>query len=656
MDINLLELSAALADRQLIPHFQPIVELRTGKISGFEVLTRWDHPIHGAFLPGNLIQLAENNGLIQEVADQVFSQAFSLVAAMSEPLRLSVNLSPVQFGYDGLARQIEEMAALAGLPLDRLTIEITESAILSDLARADLVAHELKELGCRLSLDDFGTGYSSLAHLQALPFDELKIDRSFVTNMTTSRRSRKIIASIIGLGHSIGLNTVAEGVETEKKADMLFWLGAEHGQGWHYGRPSPFHAIRTMVTAAPRPVAARIAGPGKDWAIHSFEAFPTQRLAQLQAIYDGAPVGLCFLDCNLRYISINQRLADMNGESIDVHLRSSVQEILGDFYPTVEPFFTRALQGEATLNVEMQRPRRDRDDIGWVMTNFQPAFDEADEVIGISLSVMDITDHKKAQLELKESEALKQQLIELSQQVPWAMDADGSHLQIGSEWKEDGGDNSRETQNLSWSDALHPEDLTPAIQTIQSALSTGKQIDMECRIQSPNGEWRWKRSRALARFGASGEITRWHGNIEDIHERKCAENEARKAANVMRALLKSVPVAVVIGEGGRRLVHQNDSAPPEQVGFLDWVPTAFGMEAVAPVQAERLPSGVQELAPKKLPTSLAFVGPSIGRLARRRRGFPKGLRFVDDLDFAQSERQRLSAMLEEFATHHINSR
>ena len=520
VNTTLTELSQALSDGELVPYFQPIVELRSGRLSGFEVLARWQHPIHGALLPENLIELAEANGLIAEVSRQIFTKAFSQVAAVAEPLRLSVNLSPVQLGYYDLVQQIEGMASSSGFPLNRLTIEITESALLSDLTRSQEIARELKQLGCRLSLDDFGTGYSSLAHLHALPFDELKIDRSFVSKMTNRRESRKIIAAIIGLGHSLGMCTVAEGIETEEQADMLLWLGSELGQGWHYGRPAPFHAICAMVAEPPRPAAAGLPGPGADWAVSSLEAYPTQRLAQLQAIYDGAPVGLCFLDRGLRYISINQRLAEMHGSSIASHLGKTVQEMLPETYPKLESYLLRALKGEAIAGYEVPLPRHGSEDAGWFLVSYQPAFDEADDVIGISISVMDITDQKQAREELQEREFQHRQLVELNQQIPWTMDAAGNDLQMSSKWVRTVSATIDQTRNLGWLEALHPDDLKPTIRKMKIALRTGERIDMEYRVQSTDGEWRWMRSRGLPRFGPNGEITRWYGSVEDIHEKK----------------------------------------------------------------------------------------------------------------------------------------
>jgi PAS domain S-box-containing protein len=294
---------------------------------------------------------------------------------------------------------IRAMTEAAGFPLERLTIEITESALLDNLAQARRAAHELKAMGCKLALDDFGTGYSSLGHLQALPFDEVKIDRSFVMNMTHTRQSRKIVAAIIGLGHSLGLITLAEGIETEEQAEMLLCLGCQLGQGWLYGRAEAADTIPNMVAAKPHAVSTGVVELlGYKFRASSLEAHPTQRLAQLQAIYDGAPVGLSFLDRNLCYVSINRRLAEMNGIPVADHIGRSVKEMYPQWFSNYEPYLRRALQGEAITGVEVPRPsrRRDQPDIT-TLVSYQPAWDEAEEVVGVSVAVTDITDIKRAQ-------------------------------------------------------------------------------------------------------------------------------------------------------------------------------------------------------------------------------------------------------------------
>jgi PAS domain S-box-containing protein len=229
-----------------------------------------------------------------------------------------------------------------------------------------------------------------------LPFDVLKIDRSFISSMTNTRESRKIVAAIVGLGHSLGLITIAEGVETEQQAETLLMLGCEIGQGWLFGKAVPGNEIPNLIAACPLAISAGLSTPGGGWAISSLEALPSQRLAQLQAIYDGAPVGLCFLDRNLRYVSINQRLADMNGKPAASYMGRSVKEMVPESFKALEPFLLRALQGESFSEVEGPRPPKKPGESPWTaLLSYQPALDEGDEVIGISVAVIDITEHKR---------------------------------------------------------------------------------------------------------------------------------------------------------------------------------------------------------------------------------------------------------------------
>jgi PAS domain S-box-containing protein len=377
-------------------------------------------------------------------------------------------------------------------------------------------------MGCRLALDDFGTGYSSLGHLQALPFDELKIDRSFVMSMTNTRQSRKIVAAIIGLGKSLGLITLAEGVETAEQAEMLLCLGCQFGQGWLYGRPSTAKAIPDMIAAEPRAVSSgRPELLGYEFRASSLEAMPTQRLAQLQAIYDGAPVGLSFLDRNLCYVSINRKLAEMNGFPVVDHLGRSVKEMFPEWFPYYEPSLRRALQGEGVTGVEIQRPGLRPGQRGTtIMASYQPAFDEGGEVIGVSVAVTDITDKKRAQEALQESDDGYRFVFELNSQVQWILDAQGNLLQMSSRWEETTGQTKERTCNLGWLDVVHPEDVGPTMKAMRSSLSTGQPINTEYRVKTIDGRWRWMRSRGAPCYGPSGEILRWYGSVEDISEHR----------------------------------------------------------------------------------------------------------------------------------------
>jgi PAS domain S-box-containing protein len=529
MLVKLLDVRQALESEAVVPCFQPIVELRTGNLAGFEVLARWQHPSLGLILPENFIALAEENGLIGELTHQILSKSFLAATGLPEPLFLAVNVSPIQLQYVSLPRQIYHAAWDYGFPLRRLTVEVTESALVNNLERARKIATELKDMGCELALDDFGTGYSSLTHLQSLPFSKLKVDRSFVGSMTEKRGSRKIVAAVVGLGHSLDMMTVAEGVETEEQADILLWLGCELAQGWLYGRPMPAEHIPDMIAAAPRKLSPQFSTSRDGMTISSLEAMPAQRSAQLQAIYDGAPVGLCFLDKNLRYVSINQRLADLNGAPVVAHIGRTVQELIPKLFPRVQPFLERALKGEIIEDLEVLKPSPKPGEADLtVHSSYQPAFDEAHEVIGVSVAIMDITQRKRTENALRETEEDRRCIVELSPQIPWSFDANGNLLEISSRWEQLTGMSCERARNLGWLQALHPEEMAPTMKALKESLNTGVPIDIVHRVKTVNGRWKWLRARGSPSYGPSGKIVRWYGGCEDIDEFKEMEEVLHK--------------------------------------------------------------------------------------------------------------------------------
>ena len=230
--------------------FQPLVKIKTGQLVGFEALTRWNHCEIGAVSPGTFIPIIQSSGLTSLFTKTQLQVTFSATSLLSRTLRLSMNLSPQQLLDGSLPEQVAAAAAAAGLSLDRLTIEITERALQEDLDRVQAACRSFKQMGClRLSLDDFGTGHSSLFHLQAAPFDELKVDRSFILRMRQDSASRKIVAAVVGLGKSFALDTVAEGVETAEQAAVLCEVGCVYAQGWLYGMPAPAETIPDMAAA-----------------------------------------------------------------------------------------------------------------------------------------------------------------------------------------------------------------------------------------------------------------------------------------------------------------------------------------------------------------------------------------------------------------------
>ncbi len=246
------ELRRAIADDAIVPHFQPVVEIDTGRLVGVEMLARWPHPIRGMVPPGEFIPIAEDLGLIGPLTDRLLRRACRAAAKWPAPLALACNVSPVQLRDPALPAMVRAVLEETDFPAGRLELEVTESALVGDLALARTLLDQLKGLGVRLSLDDFGTGYSSLRHLQSLPFDKLKIDASFVGAMTADKESQKIVAAVVGLGHSLGLSTVAEGIETEQTAALLRDLGCDLGQGWLFGRPDSADQIDALLREATR--------------------------------------------------------------------------------------------------------------------------------------------------------------------------------------------------------------------------------------------------------------------------------------------------------------------------------------------------------------------------------------------------------------------
>ncbi len=240
------ELRQAVADDAVVPHFQPLIDLDTGHLVGVEMLARWPHATRGMVSPAEFIPLAEDSGLIGPMTVSLMRQACRAAADWPSHVTLACNLSPMQLRDPGLPATVANVLAETGFPAARFELEVTESALVGDLALARRLLDEIRALGVRLALDDFGTGYSSLRHLQVLPFDKLKIDQSFIGAMATDKESAKIVSAVVGLGHSLGLSTVAEGVETEEVAGLVRGLGCDIGQGWLFGRPVPAHRIAAL--------------------------------------------------------------------------------------------------------------------------------------------------------------------------------------------------------------------------------------------------------------------------------------------------------------------------------------------------------------------------------------------------------------------------
>jgi diguanylate cyclase (GGDEF)-like protein len=244
------DLRSAIVRGELAVYYQPQATIG-GEVVGFEALARWKHPVRGMVSPAEFIPLAEESGLIIPIGEWILREACREAASWPRPLRIAVNLSPVQFRHGDLPSLVFSVLLETGLAPDRLEVEITEGVLIDDFARAVAILRQLKTLGVRIAMDDFGTGYSSLSYLQSFPFDKIKIDQAFIANLERSPQSAAIIRAVIGLGRGLELPIVAEGVENNAQLAFLAREACNEVQGYLIGRPEPIETYSGLVGRAP---------------------------------------------------------------------------------------------------------------------------------------------------------------------------------------------------------------------------------------------------------------------------------------------------------------------------------------------------------------------------------------------------------------------
>jgi diguanylate cyclase (GGDEF)-like protein len=254
------DLRKALPAGEFELYYQPVVNLASNEISGFEALIRWNHPEKGMVAPAAFIPLAEEIGFIVPIGEWVIRQACATAAQWPGDLHVAVNISAVQFRSPGLMQVIVGALAASGLQPTRLEIEITETVLLQNKETTLALLHQLRALGIRIAMDDFGTGYSSLTYLQCFPFDKIKIDRSFVKDITENTGSLNIVRAVAALANGMGMTATAEGVETSEQLDKITSEGCTEMQGYLFSRPLPVHEIERLFLSGrePRKVPGRI--------------------------------------------------------------------------------------------------------------------------------------------------------------------------------------------------------------------------------------------------------------------------------------------------------------------------------------------------------------------------------------------------------------
>ena len=250
------DLRQALVDGGFEIHYQPLVDLKRDEVTGCEALLRWRHPERGMISPADFIPVAEDTGLIVELGEWVLRTACAEAATWPDHIRLAVNVSPVQLKCPTLALKIAGALAASGLAANRLELEITEAVLIRDDETALAILHQLRAIGIRIALDDFGTGYSSLSYLKRFPFDKIKIDRCFVSDIAEIDGSSVIVQAVVNIAAAGNMTTTAEGVETSEQKEMLRALGCTEMQGYLFSAAKPGPEVRRLFGPRDESVAA----------------------------------------------------------------------------------------------------------------------------------------------------------------------------------------------------------------------------------------------------------------------------------------------------------------------------------------------------------------------------------------------------------------
>ncbi len=241
------DMRAGIAKGEFVPFFQPLIDLSTRELVGFEALARWRSPTRGFLEAEQFIDVAESTGLIGPLTMSVIEQALKDARGWPSHLKIAVNISPAQFRDGRLAEHIIKLLTATGFPTHRLEIEITEAALLEDRNQVLTIIRSLKNVGISVTLDDFGTGYASLAQVNSLPLDRIKIDKSFISTVVKSEQTAAIVNTIASLGHQLNVPITAEGVESEQVRTELKRLGCSEAQGWLFGRAVSADSVRTFL-------------------------------------------------------------------------------------------------------------------------------------------------------------------------------------------------------------------------------------------------------------------------------------------------------------------------------------------------------------------------------------------------------------------------
>jgi PAS domain S-box-containing protein len=514
-------IAGAVQFGHVYPVFQPIVHLLTMRTVGFEVLARWTDAELGEVPPVEFIPAAHDKALLPVLTCKLIRAACLAAHGWQEDCYLAFNVPPSLLQDPQAMGLMVDAISETGFPFSRVRIEMTEAELIEDETAVRQGVQSLKALGMKVVLDDFGTGFSSLVRLNEFDFDEIKIDGGFVRRLEVDADSRKIVAAVVGLGHSLEMPVVAEAVETSEQAAFLRRLGCDFVQGWWLGRPVSAEAVPTLL--GNRITAGR--------AQQGLQLSPFHRQYHLQALYESAPVGLCFIDTGKRHQSANQAFCRMIGKESEQVVGKAIQEVYTpEIAVLVERMVEGSLDGSSGESIEFKFP--DRPEV-WLVYH-HPVQDESGCLLGLSVVSVDITERKQAERALRDSEQNYRHCVELSPTVMWIAEPSGA-LSYISPMVDEPPLRTLQERIEAWYARMDVEDRLRVRAEWLAWLPGRGVFETRFRIQWPQGAWRWVRSRARPHL-ADGELVRWYGTFSDITrevelQARVRELEARLAHN-----------------------------------------------------------------------------------------------------------------------------
>lgn len=472
------DLGAALDDGALHLHYQPIYDLTTGRLIHHEALARWRHPMRGDISPSTFVPVAERCGLIGQLGRWALTTAVQQAAdwsASSAPASVAVNVSPHQFTAGTVVDDVATALGSAGLPPGQLVVELTESALITDLAAMVAQLHELREMGLRLALDDFGTGFSSLTLIRQLPVHTVKIDRSFVDRLDVDPADAALIHLVIEAAHTLGLRTCAEGVERPEQLLKLSALGCDSVQGYLLGRPA---------APQPHPMAAH-------------PLLPVGSQAESAAEYDSVLPALgqlvCILapDLTISYVSascttmLGYRPAELIGHEVQSLLHPDDRATLGP---------DAVSEGKRTAVRRTLRTRVRHQDGSYRWLRFESRLVDGDRTgarTHLMCTAQDVTSGVEARRELQRSQRLFQTAFELAPGPMAVADTSGRWLQVNRAWAELLGSCPDRLQGLNFRDMTHPDDMAESVDRFHALLLSGNHYTLIKRLRHHSGSWVW---------------------------------------------------------------------------------------------------------------------------------------------------------------------